>query len=84
MLTLEEYKKLWITKDQSLIDRSGMDKDQRESVNNPCKWTASVLERIGDAIQTEKLRIAPYEQYSLSIIMRSAMDDCRKCECPKK
>jgi hypothetical protein len=84
MLTLEEYKRLWITKDPELIKRSGMDKDERESVDNPCKWTAAVLERIGDAIQTERLRIIPDEQYSLSIIMRSAMNDCRKCKCPEK
>lgn len=80
MLTLDEYKKLWITKDPKLMDKAGMDKDQRESVGSPCKWTAAVLERIGDAIQTEGLRIAPYEQYSVSIIMRSAMNDCRKCK----
>ncbi len=79
MLTIEEYKKLWITKDPKLMDKVGMDKDQRESVNSECKWTASVLERIGDAIQTEGLRIHPEEQYSLSIIMRSAINDCRKC-----
>ena len=84
MLTLEEYKKLWITKDPKLIDRSGMDKEQRESVSNECKWTATVLERIGDAIQTEGLRFLPDEQYSLSILMRSVNNDCRKCKCPEK
>ena len=83
MLTLEEYKKLWITKDPKLIDRSGMDKEQRESVSNECKWTAAVLERIGDAIQTEGLRFLPDEQYSLSILMRSANNDCRKCKSEK-
>ena len=80
MLTIEEYKKLWITKDPKLMERSGMDKDERESVSSGCKWTAAVLERIGDAIQTEGLRIHPEEQYSMSIIMRSAINDCRKCK----
>lgn len=80
MLTIEEYKKLWISKDPKLMDKSGMDKEQRESVNSECKWTAAVLERIGDAIQTEGLRIHPEEQYSFSIIMRSANNDCRKCK----
>ncbi len=80
MLTIEEYKKLWISKDPKLMERSGMDKDERESVSSECKWTAAVLERIGDAIQTEGLRIHPDEQYSFSIIMRSAMNDCRKCK----
>jgi hypothetical protein len=78
MLTIEEYKKLWISKDPKLMNRSGMDKDERESVSSACKWTAAVLERIGDAIQTEGLRIHPEEQYSMSIIMRSAINDCRK------
>ena len=80
MLTLEEYKKLWTTKDPKLINRSGMDKEQRESISNECKWTAAILERIGDAIQTEGLRILPEEQYSLSIIMRAVNNDCRKCK----
>ncbi len=80
MLTLEEYKKLWVTKDPKLMDRAGMDKDERESVNSDCKWTAAVLERIGDAIQTENLRIPEDQQYRLSIIMRSAVNDCRKCK----
>lgn len=80
MLTIEEYKKLWISKDPKLMNKSGMDKEQRESVNSECKWTAAVLERIGDAIQTEGLRIHPEEQYSFSIIMRSVNNDCRKCK----
>lgn len=80
MLTLDEYKKLWIEKDPKLMDKAGMDKDERESVSSPCKWTAAVLERIGDAIQTENLRIPIDEQYSISIIMRSVMNDCRKCK----
>jgi len=80
MLTIEEYKKLWISKDPKLMDRSGMDKDQRESVSDKCKWTVAVLERIGDDIQTGGLRIHPEEQYSLSTIMRSANNDCRKCK----
>ncbi len=42
-------------------------------------WTAAVLERIGDAIQREGLRIPPDEQYRLSILMRSANNDCREC-----
>lgn len=80
MVTLEEYKKLWITKDPTLMDRVGMDKDQKASVDSPCKWTAAILERIGDAIQTKELRIHPDDQYKLSIIMRSANNDCRKCK----
>lgn len=80
MLTIEEYKKLWISKDPKLMNRSGMDKDERESASSACKWTAAVLERIGDAIQTEDLRIPEDQQYSLSIIMRSAINDCRKCK----
>ncbi len=80
MLTFDGYMELWKTKDSKLMDRSGMDKDQRLSVNNPCKWTASVLERIGDAIQTEDLKISSEDQYRLSIIMRSANNDCRKCK----
>lgn len=80
MLTLEEYKKLWITKDPKLMDRARMDKEQRESVGSECKWTATVLERIGDAIQTEGLVVPEDQQYSLSIIMRSANNDCRKCQ----
>ena len=80
MLTIEEYKKFWISKDPKLMNMSGMDKDERESVSSECKWTAAVLERIGDAIQTEDLRIPEDQQYSLSIIMRSAMNDCRKCK----
>jgi hypothetical protein len=80
MLTIEEYKKLWITKDPVLMEKAGMDKTEKESVSSECKWTAAVLERIGDAIQTENLRIPEGEQYSISIIMRSAMNDCRKCK----
>lgn len=80
MLTLEEYKKLWIEKDPKLMDRSGMDEDERESVSSPCKWTAAILERIGDDIQTKGLIIPEDQQYSISIIMRSAMNDCRKCK----
>ena len=57
-----------------------MDKDEKESVGSKCRWTAAVLEIIGDAIQTEDLRIPEDQQYSLSIIMRSAMNDCRKCK----
>lgn len=57
-----------------------MDKEQKASVTSPCKWTAAVLERIGDAIQTEELRIHPDDQYRLSIIMRSANNDCRNCK----
>lgn len=80
MLTLEEYKKLWRTKDPKLMERSGMDKDERESINSECRWTAAILERIGDDIQTHNLVIPEDQQYSLSIIMRSAMNDCRKCK----
>lgn len=63
MLTFEEYMELWRTKDPKLMDKSGMDKDQKLSVDSSCKWTASVLERkrIGDTMQTEGLKIAPEE-----------------------
>ena len=37
-LTLSEYKKLWITKDQTLIEKSGMDKDQSSYINDECKY----------------------------------------------
>lgn len=80
MKTIEEYMELYIRKDPKLMDKVGMDKEQRESVNNPCKWTAAVLERIGDAMQTEEFRITPLNQYRLAIIMRSANNDCRKCK----
>lgn len=80
MLTFEEYIELWKSKDPRLIDRSGMDKEQRLSVDSPCKWTVSILERIGDAIQTENLRIPEDQQYRLSLIMRSTNNDCRKCK----
>ena len=80
MATFEEYMYLWTSKDKKLMDKVGMDKDQRESVNSPCKWTAAILERLGDAIQTENLRIPPDEQYRMSILLRSANNDCRKCK----
>lgn len=78
--TINEYMELWKKKDPILMDKFGMDKDQKESVHNACKWTAAVLERIGDAIQREGLRISQDEQYRLSILMRSANNDCRRCE----
>ena len=84
MATFEEYLDLYRTKDPKLMDKVGMDKDQKASVSSPCKWTVAVLERIGDAIQTEELRIPPEQQYRLSIIMRSANNDCRKCKCPEE
>jgi hypothetical protein len=80
MFTFEEYIELWDTKDPKLIERSGMDKYQKSSVNNSCKWTAAVLERMGDAIQAEGLKIYPEQQCTLSILMRSANNDCRKCK----
>ena len=80
MAIFEEYMYLWTSKDKKLMDKVGMDKDQRESVNSPCKWTAAILERLGDAIQAEKLRILPDEQYRMSILLRSANNDCRKCK----
>ncbi len=80
MTTFEEYMNLWTTKDPKLINKVGMDKDQRASTSNSCKWTAAVLERLGDAIQTEGLIITEDQQYRLSILMRSANDDCRKCK----
>lgn len=78
-IIIDEYMELWKKKDPILMDKFGMDKDQKESVHNACKWTAAVLERIGDAIQREGLRIPPDEQYRLSILMRSANNDCREC-----
>ncbi len=80
MTTIEDYMELYAKKDPKLMDKVGMDKSQRESVNNPCKWTAAVLERIGDAMQTEEFRVTPLNQYRLAIIMRSANNDCRKCK----
>jgi len=80
MAKFEEYLELYVSKDPKLMDKVGMDKDQRASIDSPCKWTAAILERIGDAIQTEGLRIPADQQYRLSIIMRSANNDCRKCK----
>lgn len=80
MATIEEYMELYTRKDPKLMDKVGMDKDQKESVNNACKWTVAVLERIGDAMQTEEFRVTPLNQYRLAIIMRSANNDCRKCK----
>lgn len=80
MLTIDGYMELWRTKNKVLMDKSGMDKDQKLSVDSPCKWTTSVLERIGDAIQTEGLKISSEDQYRLSILMRSTNNDCRKCK----
>ena len=80
MTTINEYMELYVKKDPKLMDEVGMDKDQREVVNNPCKWTAAVLERIGNSMQTEKFIMTSLDQYRLSIIMRSANNDCRKCK----
>lgn len=80
MLTFEEYMELWKRKDPKLMERSGMDKDERESIGSACKWTAAVLERIGDDIQTQNLRITEEQQYRLSIMMRSAKNNCSKCK----
>lgn len=80
MTTIDEYMQLYVSKDPNLMNKVGMDKDQKESVNSPCKWTAAVLERIGDEMQHETLKITPENQHRLSIIMRSAMNDCRKCK----
>lgn len=80
MTTMDEYMKLYINKDPKLMDKVGMDKDQKESVNSPCRWTASVLERIGDEIQYGKFEITRENEHRLSIIMRSAMNDCRNCK----
>lgn len=80
MTTIDKYMELYIKKDPKLMDQVGMDKSQRESVDNPCKWTAAVLERIGDEMQHEILMITPDNQYRLATIMRSANNDCRKCK----
>ena len=80
MATIDEYMKLYISKDPNLMTKVGMDKDQRESVNSPCKWTAAILERIGDEIQHKSLIINTDNQYRLATIMRSANNDCRKCK----
>jgi hypothetical protein len=80
MTTIDEYMELYINKDSKLMDKVGMDKDQKESVNNPCRWTAAVLERIGDEIQNGQLKITRENEHRLSIIMRSANNDCRKCK----
>jgi len=79
MATIDEYMELYIKKDPKLMEKVGMDKGQRESVNNECKWTAAVLERIGDEMQHETLMINKDNQYRLATIMRSANNDCRKC-----
>jgi hypothetical protein len=79
MTTIDEYMKLYVEKDPKLMDQVGMDKDQRESINSPCKWTAAVLERIGSDLQDDRLAINRYDKYRLAIIMRSANNDCRKC-----
>lgn len=80
MTTIDEYMELYIKKDPKLMDKVGMDKDQKESVNNQCRWTAAVLERIGDEIQNGQLKITRENEHRLSIIMRSANNDCRKCK----
>lgn len=80
MTTIDEYMELYTGKDPKLMDKVGMDKDQKESVNNPCRWTAAVLERIGDEIQDGRLKITRENQHRLSIIIRSANNDCRKCK----
>ncbi len=43
MATIDEYMKLHIDKDPKLMNRVGMDKDQKESVNNQCRWTAAII-----------------------------------------
>jgi hypothetical protein len=80
MTTIDEYMELYIKKDRKLMNQVGMDEDQRESINSPCKWTAAVLERIGDELQHDTLKITSESQYRLGTIMRSAMNDCRKCK----
>ena len=73
-MKFEDYMSLWRTKDIRLIEECGMDKTQRESVNTT-NWTLSVLERIGNAIQSGGLIIKPDEQYRLSILMRNAYSE---------
>lgn len=79
MTTIDEYMELYIRKDPKLMDKVGMDKDQKESVDSPCMWTTAILERIGDEIQSGQLKITRDNEHRLSIIMRSANNDCRKC-----
>lgn len=79
-MQFEDYMYLWTKKDPKLIDKADLDKDQREAINNPCKWTAAILERLGDAIQRKEVIITPDQQYRLAIMMRSANNDCKKCK----
>ena len=80
MTTIDEYMELYTSKDPKLMSKVGMDRDQKESISSPCRWTAAVLERIGDEIQNGQLKITQENQYRLSLIMRSANNDCRKCK----
>lgn len=80
MTTIDEYMELYISKDQKLMDKVGIDKDQKESVDSPCRWTTSVLERIGDEIQHGQIKITRENEHRLSLIIRSAMNDCRNCK----
>jgi hypothetical protein len=80
MTTIDEYMELYIGKDPKVMKRVGMDKDQKESVNNPCRWTAAILERIGDELEHSTLKITKENQHRLARIMRSVNNDCRKCK----
>ncbi len=79
MTTIYEYMELYTKKDPKLMDKVGMDKYQKYSVYNKCRWTAAVLERIGNDIQTKELTLSPEQVHLLSIIMRSANNDCKRC-----
>lgn len=80
MTTIDEYMELYIGKDPKLMNRVGMDKDQKESVNNPCRWTVAVLERIGDELEHNTLKITQENQHRFARIMRSANNVCSKCK----
>jgi hypothetical protein len=80
MATIEEYMDLYAKKDPKLMDKVGMNKDQRNTVNSPCKWAAAVLETIGSGMQKQEFEITPLNQYRLAVIMRFASRDCRECE----
>jgi len=77
-MKFNEYIQLWKDKNQHLMNKCSMDKGQRESSNDDFKWTISVLERIGDAIQSEGMILTEGELYRLSILMRSLCSQIRE------
>lgn len=80
MTTIYEYMELYTKKDPKLMDIVGMNRRQKESIYNKCRWSAAVLERIANDIQTGELTISPDSAHVLSIIMKSVDNDCRKCK----